>query len=80
MWQQLIGHNELSLLVDLMLSLVAGFLIGLERESRGKDAGINMVAVALVPRILHVNKMSPEAREVSRVFKKKKKSFKSSIT
>lgn len=32
---------ELEFLVKLMLSVIAGFLIGAERESRGKDAGIS---------------------------------------
>jgi putative Mg2+ transporter-C (MgtC) family protein len=35
------GPNEINLLIDLGLSLVAGFIIGAERESRGKDAGIS---------------------------------------
>ena len=37
----LIGPNELQLILDLFLSVVAGFIIGSERESRGKDAGIS---------------------------------------
>lgn len=36
-----IGTNEFRLITDLLLSLLAGFLIGAERESRGKDAGIS---------------------------------------
>lgn len=36
-----IGQNEQHLIIDLLLSLVAGFIIGAERESRGKDAGIS---------------------------------------
>jgi putative Mg2+ transporter-C (MgtC) family protein len=32
---------EVDFLVDIGLSLVAGFLIGAERESRGKAAGIS---------------------------------------
>ena len=35
------GPNEINLLIDLGLSFVAGFIIGAERESRGKDAGIS---------------------------------------
>ncbi|MFL6471539.1 MAG: hypothetical protein ACJ71H_11895, partial [Nitrososphaeraceae archaeon] len=34
---------ELEFLIDLGLSLLAGFLIGAERESRGKAAGISFV-------------------------------------
>lgn len=37
----LITQNEINLIIDLLLSLVAGFIIGSERESRGKDAGIS---------------------------------------
>jgi putative Mg2+ transporter-C (MgtC) family protein len=33
--------NQLDFLIDLGLSLLAGFLIGAERESRGKPAGIS---------------------------------------
>jgi putative Mg2+ transporter-C (MgtC) family protein len=35
------GPNEIQLIIDLVLSLIAGFIIGSERESRGKDAGIS---------------------------------------
>lgn len=37
----IIGQNEINLIIDLCLCLVAGYIIGLERESRGKDAGIS---------------------------------------
>ncbi len=37
----LFGPNEINLIIDLGLSLFAGFFIGAERESRGKDAGIS---------------------------------------
>lgn len=36
-----ISQNEINLLIDLALCIAAGFLIGAERESRGKDAGIS---------------------------------------
>lgn len=36
-----ISENEINLLIDLALCMFAGFLIGSERESRGKDAGIS---------------------------------------
>lgn len=36
-----IQQTEISFLIDLALSLVAGFVIGAERESRGKDAGVS---------------------------------------
>lgn len=37
----LFGPNEISLIIDIILSLFSGFIIGAERESRGKDAGIS---------------------------------------
>lgn len=40
-WSAFIGPNEISFLVDLVLSMAIGFVIGFERESRGKDAGIS---------------------------------------
>lgn len=36
-----VSSREYEFLLDLILSLVAGFIIGVERESRGKDAGIS---------------------------------------
>lgn len=41
MLNQIMGPNEIALLIDLALALAAGFIIGAERESRGKDAGIS---------------------------------------
>lgn len=41
MLQSLVTGHELGLIVRLALSVVFGFLIGLERESRGKPAGIS---------------------------------------
>jgi len=35
------GYGQVDFLIDLGLSLLAGFLIGAERESRGKPAGIS---------------------------------------
>lgn len=35
------GQNEINLIIDVFLSFVAGYIIGAERESRGKDAGIS---------------------------------------
>jgi putative Mg2+ transporter-C (MgtC) family protein len=32
---------QIDFLIDILLSLVAGFIIGAERESRGKPAGIS---------------------------------------
>lgn len=41
MVSQIIGQNEINLVMDMALSLIAGFIIGAEREARGKDAGIS---------------------------------------
>ncbi|HQH28442.1 MAG TPA: MgtC/SapB family protein, partial [Oligoflexia bacterium] len=41
MLKTLFGPNELNFIVDLLFSLLAGVIIGVERESRGKDAGIS---------------------------------------
>jgi putative Mg2+ transporter-C (MgtC) family protein len=40
-WNTFIGPNEINFAIDLVLSMVIGFAIGVERESRGKDAGIS---------------------------------------
>lgn len=36
-----LSQTEINLIIDLALSLLAGFIIGVERESRGKDAGVS---------------------------------------
>lgn len=41
MFENFFGLNEIEFLVDVVICLVIGFFIGIERESRGKDAGIN---------------------------------------
>lgn len=41
MLAEFFGTNELNFLINLILSLIAGFVIGIERESRRKDAGIS---------------------------------------
>ena len=35
------GPVEVAFLLDLLLAIVLGFVIGAERESRGKDAGVS---------------------------------------
>ncbi len=47
-----IGQNEINLIKDLLLSLLAGFCIGAERESRGKDAGISTHTMVIVGSML----------------------------
>lgn len=46
------GHDEITLLIDLFLSLLAGFVIGVERESRGKDAGVSTHTMVIVGSML----------------------------
>lgn len=41
MWENYIGTQELRFAIELICGLIAGFAIGVERESRGKDAGIS---------------------------------------
>lgn len=43
---------ELIFIVDILLSLIAGFIIGAERESRGKDAGISTHSLVIVGAML----------------------------
>lgn len=46
------GQNEMSLILDLLLSMLAGFVIGAERESRGKDAGISTHTMVIIGAML----------------------------
>lgn len=48
----IIGPTEISVLIDLVLSVIAGFIIGIERESRGKDAGISTYTMVIVGSML----------------------------
>lgn len=41
MFESLIGEIEIQFMISMFLALVLGYLIGAERESRGKDAGIS---------------------------------------
>lgn len=52
MMTNFIGPNEINLIIDLVLSLVAGMVIGAERESRGKDAGISTHIMVIVGAML----------------------------
>lgn len=56
---QFVTGTELEFLFNLLIALVAGFLIGVERESRGKDAGIStntfVILGAMVFTFLSVN-------------------------
>lgn len=46
------GPNEIQLIIDVFLSFLAGFVIGAERESRGKDAGISTHTMVIIGSML----------------------------
>lgn len=46
------AQKELTFIFALALSLLAGFLIGLEREARGKDAGISTHSLVIMGSML----------------------------
>jgi putative Mg2+ transporter-C (MgtC) family protein len=48
----LLSGTEFEFLIGLGLSVIAGFLIGLEREARGKDAGISTHAFVVAGSML----------------------------
>jgi putative Mg2+ transporter-C (MgtC) family protein len=48
----ILSGYELIFLIDVTLSLVAGFSIGAERESRGKDAGISTHSLVITGAML----------------------------
>ena len=39
---------QLEFLIDIIIALAAGFVIGAERESRGKPAGIYVIYISLL--------------------------------
>lgn len=45
---QFFGPNEIRLVIDLGFSLLSGIIIGVERESRHKDAGISTHVMVIV--------------------------------
>ena len=52
MVEALLAEQELTFILNLALSLLAGFLIGLERETRGKDAGISTHTLVIMGSML----------------------------
>lgn len=52
MLSTLFAHNEMIFLLNLALCVLAGFAIGLERESRGKDAGISTHTLVIMGSML----------------------------
>lgn len=51
-FENVVGPTEVSLVIDLALSLAAGFIIGTERESKGKDAGVTTYTMVIVGSML----------------------------
>ncbi len=47
-----IGQSELHLLLAVLLSIIAGFVIGFERESRDKDAGVSTHILVIIGSLL----------------------------
>jgi putative Mg2+ transporter-C (MgtC) family protein len=63
-------QNELVFLINLALSLLAGFAIGFERESRGKDAGISTHTLVVMGSMLFTflsNLVDPDSRIAAQV-------------
>lgn len=52
MFDIIFAHNEMVFLFNLSLCVLAGFAIGLERESRGKDAGISTHTLVIMGSML----------------------------
>lgn len=52
MTYQFFGPNEIQLIIDVCLSFLAGLVIGAERESRGKDAGISTHTMVIIGSML----------------------------
>ena len=52
MLRNFFGPTEFEFAIDIGLSLVSGFLIGIERESRGKDAGIGTYTMVITGSML----------------------------
>lgn len=52
MMQNILSGYELIFLIDVALSLLAGYSIGVERESRGKDAGISTHSLVITGAML----------------------------
>lgn len=49
---QLFGHREVEFLIDLALAFVCGLIIGGERESKGKPAGISTQTLVIAASML----------------------------
>ena len=52
MLETVLSNTELTFIFNIALSLIAGFSIGIERESRGKDAGISTHTLVIMGSML----------------------------
>jgi putative Mg2+ transporter-C (MgtC) family protein len=52
MIENILAGTELTFIFNIAVSLLAGFLIGLEREARGKDAGISTHSLVIMGSML----------------------------
>ncbi len=52
MVEVIFSNTELTFLFNAILSVLIGFLIGIERESRGKDAGISTQSLVILGSML----------------------------
>ncbi len=52
MFEMIFGNVELTFAFNLLLSILAGLAIGLERESRGKDAGVSTHSLVIMGAML----------------------------
>ena len=55
MLEGIVKENEIQFLIGLVFSIVAGFVIGAERESRGKPAGISTNALVICGSMIFTN-------------------------
>lgn len=52
MVEAMFAEHELTFILNIALALLAGFLIGLEREAKGKDAGISTHSLVIMGSML----------------------------
>jgi len=67
MFNEVIGALELRFFFSLLLCVVFGFFIGLERESRGKDAGISTYTFVIAGSMLFTFLSSLDTESTSRI-------------
>lgn len=68
MFETILSEQNIAFLIGLVLSLIAGFFIGAERESRGKDAGISTHSLVITGAMLFtIMSMSVDPASKSRI-------------